>query len=102
MEYLSHSIRVRGLKCYIAIANLRAIKVALYTSAWIEIWLVLQFNRYAPLSHSIRVRGLKSQYLIPLLINFLVALYTSAWIEIVRKRHVDTSIKRRTLYECVD
>ena len=58
----SHSIRVRGLKCFIVGLWEKLPGVALYTSAWIEInkdLLKLSAGR--------------------------VALYTSAWIEINRK-----------------
>ena len=56
---LSHSTRVRGLKCYTAADTAVLAEVALYTSAWIEMLILI---------------------MIPL--NLLVALYTSAWIEI--------------------
>ena len=56
----SHSTRVRGLKFVVQIRRIGERVVALYTSAWIEIWWdngVLTSNQ--------------------------VALYTSAWIEML-------------------
>ena len=55
------------------------IHVALYTSAWIEIYALMIY----PLSA-------------------IVALYTSAWIEIVVRKNVVDNHKCRTLHECVD
>ena len=55
----SHSTRVRGLKFHIRRCSYGTYHVALYTSAWIEIFHFLLFQTVT-----------------------LVALYTSAWIEI--------------------
>ena len=55
----SHSTRVRGLKCCGGGRPSDRRRVALYTSAWIEIMLIFMMDS-----------------------RFSVALYTSAWIEI--------------------
>ena len=74
---MSHSTRVRGLK-FISFYYTFII-VALYTSAWIEIELIVHL-------HSLRVALYTSAWIeISLLIPkpcTSVALYTSAWIEI--------------------
>ena len=54
-------------------------RVALYTSAWIEISASVAF-----------------------FISSWVALYTSAWIEMHSKEHCSGSSRSRTLHECVD
>ena len=76
---LSHSTRVRGLKCLRFLTRRTSGSVALYTSAWIEIL----FRGYVWLSAS-------------------VALYTSAWIEIINGSKASRGLSRRTLHECVD
>ena len=53
--------------------------VALYTSAWIEIQSYININSYT-----------------------IVALYTSAWIEIAVSSDFETFVNSRTLHECVD
>ena len=75
----SHSTRVRGLKFFLCIKEVRHAFVALYTSAWIEI---------PP------VRSEKP--------CDSVALYTSAWIEINSATKDIVLPERRTLHECVD
>ena len=56
---LSHSTRVRGLKSPVGQELKDLVRVALYTSAWIEISSIIEFMN-----------------------TLTVALYTSAWIEI--------------------
>ena len=70
---------MRGLKSFDVPKVTDDVRVALYTSAWIEI-----------------------SYLDTLRIQGLVALYTSAWIEINKDGKKDIWYYCRTLYECVD
>ena len=119
----SHSIWVRGLKWARRNRSWGSRLVALYMSAWIEMWLFSIFS-FVSMSHSIWVRGLKffpgkfhdhclrvalymsawieifSVYLSFKLCK--VALYMSAWIEIKQIRNNGFSHQSRTLYECVD
>ena len=99
-------------------------KVALYTSAWIEITPFLSLSPVYCMSHSTRVRGLKLaiKHKIVLLrtshstrvrglkfktwhhlkSTWTVALYTSAWIEICQQIFLSNHAISRTLHECVD
>ena len=91
---------------WIEIINLNLIGgnkfVALYTSAWIEITRLYPCLSCAGMSHSTRVRGLKFMMFPPYFRGGLVALYTSAWIEIVSFATVMPCNVSRTLHECVD
>ena len=78
----SHSTRVRGLKLYIDRQLNTLQRVALYTSAWIEIIFPNILCTSITSSHSTRVRGLKSCRIFDHDQIPHVALYTSAWIEI--------------------
>ena len=78
--WMSHSTRVRGLKLEGRSRAAVYSYVALYTSAWIEIW-----------SHIRHIAVWQ-----------LVALYTSAWIEIDEKTELCNLYGCRTLHECVD
>ena len=76
-------------------------KVALYTSAWIE---MIQKIKSLPLitvalytSAWIEIIKATSTFG-----NVHVALYTSAWIEIFSGQLEETSAQGRTLHECVD
>ena len=92
---------MRGLKCFNYIQQHAYEKVALYTSAWIEI--AVRF----PVCKMLTVALYTSAWIEIVNARWLalfakVALYTSAWIEI-QLAHIkpDTSISR-TLHECVD
>ena len=76
--------------------------VALYTSAWIEIIHRSRRSIWKRPSHSTRVRGLKWSSAAFVRSWPAVALYTSAWIEINFFSLINQLLDRRTLHECVD
>ena len=63
LQTSSHSTRVRGLKWHTFVIFGVIHKVALYTSAWIEISSVNPTYHSSLASHSTRVRGLKCWFL---------------------------------------
>ena len=75
--------------------------VALYTSAWIEMYNVQSVPALL-MSHSTRVRGLKYFFSDFIFSISEVALYTSAWIEISTASRPRQRKSSRTLHECVD
>ena len=82
----SHSTRVRGLKFYINYFTLYKVRVALYTSAWIEMANTQDAECYDPsrtLHECVDWNDVNEE-----LIDILpgVALYTSAWIEIIQNK----------------
>ena len=98
---VSHSTRVRGLKYVIRFRRVLVAKVALYTSAWIEIHglsdglstcqVALYTSAWIEISKGSEEIGLQN-----------VALYTSAWIEMFDDGAFQDKDARRTLHECVD
>ena len=97
----SHSTRVRGLKSSSCLSTDNLYKVALYTSAWIEIttWhapslqttVALYTSAWIEFSHADCIHMMD-----------LVALYTSAWIEMRSQTGSLSKTRSRTLHECVD
>ena len=77
---MSHSTRVRGLKCLKDKVVDTVIDVALYTSAWIEMFKDWrnQTNEFVALYTSAWIEINRSRRYLGF---YLVALYTSAWIE---------------------
>ena len=78
-----------------------SVNVALYTSAWIEMYNVQSVPALL-MSHSTRVRGLKYFFSDFIFSISEVALYTSAWIEISTASRPRQRKSSRTLHECVD
>ena len=76
---MSHSSRVRGLKQQCCLLSSFPLRVALFTSAWIE----TSIRRWAEALQA-------------------VALFTSAWIETCDAQRSESFSRRRTLHECVD
>ena len=97
----SHSTRVRGLKCQTQIVIVNQYRVALYTSAWIEISIIFAriCNTFVALYTSAWIEITVSSDF-ETFVN--VALYTSAWIEITCLLYCGGNVLCRTLHECVD
>ena len=76
--------------------------VALFTRAWIEIYLAYVFSEDEIESPSSRGRGLKSALLAATARRSAVALFTRAWIEIARADFLPDNLVRRPLHEGVD